>query len=336
MSTSNNSQQELRKRSTSKSKENNDEIEEEQTNLVVVPNEEDKEEEIIKIPNQYSKSNNDSGDDEPTALTKDNLLSLFIVMFSVFLDFMGVSIVQPILPFYAEIFNASSIQLGALYSSYSAMSLLASLFMGRFSDSFGRKPMILFSLFGTCVGFLCCGLANDYGQLLAFRFLTGLFGATSPVAMAYIADVVPSASRPKYLAATGAVISLAFIMGPGLGSGLAEFGIRVPFFVSSGLGAFGFIFAFIFLKESHPTVLKKRALKKKGEILMKNNNLKSVSMAEEAETENMNTPKSDEDEDGLNEMDTIKIVPQTEDDRTDAKNDSIVQKYRLKYLYYAQ
>mmetsp|Transcript_26888 Transcript_26888/g.44056 ORF Transcript_26888/g.44056 Transcript_26888/m.44056 type:complete len:518 (-) Transcript_26888:90-1643(-) len=194
--------------------------------------------------------------DEPGPLTAQAIISILIVFFSVFLDFMGVSLVQPILPFYAEEFGATPTQLGALYSSYSGMSLLASLFMGKFSDRFGRKPMICFSLFGTCVGFLACGLAQNYGQLLAFRFLTGIFGSSISVALAVITDLVPAPSRPKYLATQGAVVSLAFIMGPGIGSGLAQFNIQVPFFASSGLGAFGFLVSIVALRESHPTVLK--------------------------------------------------------------------------------
>ncbi len=96
--------------------------------------------------------------------------------------------------------------------------------------------MIIFSLFGTMTGFLLTGLAQNYGQLLACRFVTGIFGATAPVAQACITALVPGPQRPKFLAAIGASISLAFVIGPGIGSGLGEFGIRVPFFVSSGLG----------------------------------------------------------------------------------------------------
>ena len=133
------------------------------------------EEEVIKIPSRASQTDSDS---EPGPITKQTLISLLIILFSVFLDYTGMSILTPILPFYAEISHASSTELGALYSSYSAMLFLASLFMGKVSDIFGRKPMICFSLFGTASGFLVCGLAQNYGQLLAARFFTGIFGAT--------------------------------------------------------------------------------------------------------------------------------------------------------------
>ena len=115
---------------------------------------------------------------EPGPLTKQSLFSLLIVMFSVFLDFMGMSIVQPILPFYAEKFGATPTELGALYSSYAAMTMIAGLFMGKLSDVYGRKPMICFSLFGTCVGMVSCGFVQNYEQLLGCRFFAGAFGAT--------------------------------------------------------------------------------------------------------------------------------------------------------------
>ena len=129
---------------------------------------------------------------------------------------------------------------------------IAGLFMGKLSDIFGRKKMVVFSLFGTGFGFLITGFARNYTELLIFRFITGSFGASLSIAQAYVTDLIPKHERPKYLAFVGGVVSLAFVVGPGIGSGFATFGIRVPFFVSSGLGFIGFIFAIIFLQESHP------------------------------------------------------------------------------------
>ena len=131
------------------------------------------------------------------------------------------------------------------------------------------------------------------------------------------------------------MISLAFIAGPGLGSGLAEFGIRVPFFVSSGLGAFGFAFAVIFLRETNPTVLKKRLLKKQDEMIKdKKNNLTSNSTEHEPDEmdEELQNLSSKEDDDNkekadFDEMDNIKIVTESVKDRTDnAKDDEIKSK----------
>ena len=177
------------------------------------------------------------------------------------------SILTPILPFYSETFHASSTELVALYSSYSAMLFLASLFRGKFSDIFGRKPMICFSLFGTASGFLVCGLAQNYGQLLAARFFTGIFGATVTIifistyidihsvyicigtVQQWINDVVPSIKDP-IISWNRNDYHIIIHCWTRIGAGLAEFGIRVPFYVSSGLGTFDSFCNYIYQRNS--------------------------------------------------------------------------------------
>ena len=192
-------------------------------------------------------------------VSKEALRSLSIVYFSVFLDFMGLSVIQPILPFYADKFGASSSELGALYSAYSAMTLLATFGMGLGADKFGRRPMIMFSLFGTMTGSLLTGLAQNYAQLLACRFITGAFGITAAVGQACITDLVPAERRPKFMSGIGAVVGVAYVIGPALGSGLSVLGLRVPFFACSALGALGVVFALCVLTESHPIIVEKQS-----------------------------------------------------------------------------
>jgi len=267
----------------------------------------DDEDDVIRLPSQPK------GESGPGPLTKTKLVIILIVLFSVFLDYLGMSLIQPILPFYAEAFNATATELGALYSSYAAMGLIASLGMGVFSDRYGRKPAILFSLFGTMAGYLCLGLAQNYGQLLAFRFLTGIFGGSAPVASAVIADLVPKREHSKYMASIGAVITLSFIVGPALGSGLSVLregidGLRIPFYASSGLGAAGLIVALVFVKESNPDIIRKRALAKR-----KKN--------DDAPLEEKLTSDEPEAQDADDvEMDAIKVVKDDASGKTDSKD----------------
>eukprot|EP01083_Nonionella_stella_P210893 763054_1 len=171
-----------------------------------------------------------------------------------FLDMMGISVTVPVMPYFAETFGASSFELGALLTSYAVASTVATLIMGKCSDRFGRRPMILFSLFGTMIGFLFSGLAQNYTQLLISRFVCGAFGISRPIAQAFITDVIADkAERNKYLALTGAAIGMSFVIGPGIGVGMATlFGLRSAFFTSSFLGAVGFVIAYFKLIESHP------------------------------------------------------------------------------------
>ena len=108
--------------------------------------------------------------------------SLIIVYLTAFLDTLGVTIIQPILPFYADEFGASAFQLGLLYTSICAMSLIFTFITGKMSDRYGRKPMIIASLLGSAAGFLCSGLSRNYTELLISRFIGGLFSGTLPVA----------------------------------------------------------------------------------------------------------------------------------------------------------
>lgn len=269
---------------------------------------EDDDEDVIRLPAQPK------GEPGPGPLTKTKLVIILIVLFSVFLDYLGMSLIQPILPFYAEAFNATATELGALYSSYAFMGLLASLGMGVFSDRYGRKPAILFSLFGTMAGYLCLGLAQNYGQLLAFRFLTGVFGGSAPVASAVIADLVPKREHSKYMASIGAVITLSFIVGPALGSGLSVLrpgldGLRIPFYASSGLGAAGLIVALLFVKESNPDIIRKRALAKRK----KNDDAPAAPWSEKLTTDQDEAANQED-----VEMDAIKVV-KDEDGKTDSK-----------------
>eukprot|EP01083_Nonionella_stella_P119620 357729_1 len=198
----------------------------------------------------------------PRYLSSRQIVNIYIVYFSVFLDNMGVSIVQPILPFYAESFDATSLQLGMLYSSYSLMATFATIFMAKMSDKFGRRPMIIFSLFGTMTGFLLTGFAWNYESLLAFRFYTGAFGGSFSVAQAYMTDVCPKDQLEKYLAGIGGIMAVAFIIGPLLGGVLAQWGLAVPFFASSAAGLVGFIVACIWLQESYfPEKVKEKQAK---------------------------------------------------------------------------
>eukprot|EP01084_Bolivina_argentea_P154579 269439_1 len=208
----------------------------------------------------------------PIILTKRQQINIYIVYFSVFLDNMGVSVVQPILPYYAAAFDANSLQLGMLYSSYSLMATFATIFMAKMSDHFGRRPMICFSLFGTMTGFLLTGLAWNYESLLAFRFYTGAFGGSFSVAQAYMTDVCPPDVLEKYLAGVGGTMAFAFIVGPLLGGALSQFSLSTPFYASAVFGAIGFIVSLIWLQESYfPIVIKTRdtAIKRLKDIKQK-------------------------------------------------------------------
>ena len=124
--------------------------------------------------------------------------------------------------------------------------------VGRFSDRFGRKPLLLFSIAGTFLSLLMLGFARSIAVIMISRFLDGLTGGNITVAQAYIADVTDEQSRAKSMGMIGAAFGLGFILGPASGGFLSQWGYAVPAFVSAGLSLMNLILISFLLPESLP------------------------------------------------------------------------------------
>eukprot|EP01084_Bolivina_argentea_P112069 199904_1 len=191
-------------------------------------------------------------------LNSQTRTNIFIMYLAVFLDMMGFSVIAPVLPFYAaeEKFGANSVQLGLLMTSFSIASTISTLIKGKLSDTFGRTPMILLSLFGTFFGFLLIAFAQTYNQLLIFRIINGSFGFASPICKAYIIDVIPTSLQSSYFGYLGGTIAVAYVIGPIIGVGMMKLlSIRASYLTASTLGAIGFVISLFKLKESNKSGL---------------------------------------------------------------------------------
>jgi multidrug resistance protein len=169
-----------------------------------------------------------------TALMRSPLLVIFI---TVFIDLIGFGIVIPVLPFYVEgtRFNASPSMVGLLFASYSIMQLFFTPILGRWSDRYGRRPILLISLLGTALGFFILGLATTLWMLFLGRIIDGISGGNISTAQAYIADVTTHENRAKGMGMIGAAFGLGFIFGPAIGGILSRWGIEVPFLFAGAL-----------------------------------------------------------------------------------------------------
>jgi DHA1 family tetracycline resistance protein-like MFS transporter len=177
---------------------------------------------------------------------------LFSILMVVFIDLLGFSLILPLLPYYAETFKANSFVTGLLIASYALMQLIGAPILGRLSDRFGRRPILLISVFGTFLGFLLLGFANTLWMLFAARILDGITGGNLSVAQAYISDVTDAKNRTKGLGLIGAAFGIGFIIGPVTGGLLSQYGYNVPAFVAAGLAFINFILIFAWLPESLP------------------------------------------------------------------------------------
>ena len=180
-------------------------------------------------------------------MEKNRLFAIFVI---VFVDLLGFSLVLPLLPYYAQTFGANPFVTGLLVASYAVAQLVGAPVLGRLSDRFGRRPVLLISIFGTFIGFVLLGVAGALWMLFASRLIDGLTGGNISVAQAYIADVTDEKNRSKGLGIIGAAFGLGFIIGPVLGGAFSTFGYAVPAFIAAGLSAFNWLIVYLWLPES--------------------------------------------------------------------------------------
>lgn len=183
--------------------------------------------------------------------------SVGIIFLTVFIDLIGFGIVIPLLPIYANNFNARGWQIGAVMSAFSLMQFIFAPFLGRLSDRIGRRPVLLTSTAGAAISYgifaYGSGLQGQVALATIFisRAFAGICGANITVAQAYIADITPPAERSRKMGLIGMAFGLGFIFGPILGALARTYlGTRGPGYVAAGFCAANFILAFMILPES--------------------------------------------------------------------------------------
>jgi DHA1 family tetracycline resistance protein-like MFS transporter len=180
---------------------------------------------------------------------KSPLLPIFLI---VVVDILGLTIMLPLLPFYAERFGASPSVVGLLVSVYALCQLLAGPVLGQISDRIGRKPVLMVSQLGTFVGFLVLAFAPNLAFVFLGRIIDGLTAGNLSIAQAYIADVTAPKNRAKAFAIIGIAFGIGFLIGPGASGYLSShYSFQVPIFCAAGLSLLS-ILGTIFLLPAVP------------------------------------------------------------------------------------
>ena len=175
---------------------------------------------------------------------------LFTLFLIVFIGLLGFSLFIPLLPYYADTFGATTFQNGLLIASYAAAQLIGAPLLGRASDRYGRKPILLLSIGGTIIAFILLAFANSLWMLFFARMLDGFTGGNISVAQAYISDVTDEKNRSKGLGLIGAAFGLGFIFGPAMGGALSNLGFAAPALAAAVLSLLSFLGVIFFLPES--------------------------------------------------------------------------------------
>jgi len=182
--------------------------------------------------------------------SKSQKIALALVLSNIFITFVGIGLVIPVLPSLMNELSISGTVVGNMVAAFALAQLIASPITGKWTDKYGRKIMIIVGLFLFSFSEFLFGIGKTLEILFLSRILGGISGACiMPAITAFIADITSENERPKALGFMSAAINTGFIIGPGIGGFLAEFGIRVPFFAAGVLGAVVAIASIFLLKE---------------------------------------------------------------------------------------
>lgn len=178
-----------------------------------------------------------------------------IAFFIILLDMIGFGIMVPILAFYTLQLGAGAEMATFTMALYVIGMFISTPILGRLSDYYGRKPVLMLSMFGAVVGYIILGLANTVWMVALSRLISGLMAGNVAAAQAYATDVTTPENRAKAMGMLGAAFGLGFIIGPALGSYLAgdsfsDANLQLPAMVSAGLSLSALIAIILFLPES--------------------------------------------------------------------------------------
>jgi MFS transporter, DHA1 family, tetracycline resistance protein len=182
-------------------------------------------------------------------LRKSPLLPIFLI---VSVDVLGLTIILPLLPFYAEHYGASPAVVGLLVSLYAFCQLIAGPMLGRLSDHMGRRPLLLVSQVGTFIGFIILAYAHALWVIFLSRAIDGITAGNLSLAQAYISDVTKPEDRAKSFALIGIAFGMGFLIGPGLSGFLSKYGYQYPIFAAAGLSFLSIVATYFLLPAVTP------------------------------------------------------------------------------------
>lgn len=181
--------------------------------------------------------------------------ALGFIFVTLLIDVIGFGIIIPVMPKLIQELTGGTLAQASSYGgwllfAYAFMQFICAPIVGNLSDQFGRRPILLASLFGFGIDYLLMAFAPTLAWLFLGRVLAGIMGASFTTASAYIADVSTPEKRAQNFGIIGAAFGLGFIIGPLIGGLVGAYGTRIPFFVAAGLTLINWLYGFFILPES--------------------------------------------------------------------------------------
>lgn len=177
--------------------------------------------------------------------------NLLIVVLIALVNMLGYGIIIPILYTYSKKFGLSDFQNGLLFASYSICQFISTPIIGRLSDKYGRRPMLLVSIIGTALSFFVMAVAPNVLFLFIARALDGLTAGNGPVAFAVVSDSTKPEERAKAFGMIGAAFNFGFVFGPAISAFTVGFGLAVPFIIAGIITTIAVIITALYLPETN-------------------------------------------------------------------------------------
>jgi DHA1 family tetracycline resistance protein-like MFS transporter len=183
------------------------------------------------------------------------------IMLTVLIDMVSIGLIIPVLPALVGSFTHSQPEqvfwYGAVVVAFACANFIGSPILGRLSDAYGRRPVLLIGFCGLALNFFATALATQLWMLIVVRMVGGLMQANMAVANAYVADITPPEERARRFGLLGAMFGLGFIVGPVLGGLLGAVSLRLPFFIAGSLAMLNLLYGYLVLPESLPPMLRR-------------------------------------------------------------------------------
>jgi MFS transporter, DHA1 family, tetracycline resistance protein len=185
-------------------------------------------------------------------LQKPTKRALGLIFFIMLMDIVGMTILFPVAPYIVGRYSSDALMVTMLTVIYAAAQFVAAPILGKLSDKYGRRPVLLVSILGSAIGYFVFGIGGALWILFVARLIDGVTAGNQSTAMAYLADVSRPEERARTFTLVGMAFGLGFILGPALGGALGQLSIDAPAFAAGGFSLLNVILIALWLPESLP------------------------------------------------------------------------------------